>query len=96
MVFVEGGREGEGEVCLLAAADMVFVSLLPRSIDRCRNVERDLDLVRMIDGTSVSARPAAEMASRIRRKLGAMGIWVTWRRKRIKRRLCSEDDGTCT
>ena len=53
-VFVDG----EGDVFLLAAADMVFVSLLPRSIDRCRNDEWVLDLVRMI--TIVPARPAAD------------------------------------
>ena len=33
---------------LLAAADMLLVSLLPRSIDRCRNDERDLYVVGMI------------------------------------------------
>ena len=49
MVFVVGVRDGDGEACLLAAADIVLVSLLPRSIDRCRKVERDLDLVGMID-----------------------------------------------
>ena len=36
---VDGRREGEGEVRLLAAADMILVSLLPCSIDRCRRKE---------------------------------------------------------
>ena len=35
-------------MCLLAATDMVLVSLLPRSIEHCRNDERDLDLAGMI------------------------------------------------
>ena len=44
----EGEGEGEGDACLLAATDMLFVSLLPRSIERCLKDERELDLVGMI------------------------------------------------
>ena len=40
--------EGEGDACLLAATDMLLVSLLPRSIEHCCNDERDLDLAGMI------------------------------------------------
>ena len=40
--------EGEGDARLLAATDMLLVSLLPRSIEHCRNVERDLDLAGII------------------------------------------------
>ena len=40
--------EGEGDACLLAATDMLLVSLLPRSIESWRNDERDLDLAGMI------------------------------------------------
>lgn len=51
--------DGEGDVFLLAAADMLLVSLLPRSIDRCRKDDCDLDLGGMV-ATIVPARPAAD------------------------------------
>ena len=35
-------------MCLVAATDMLLVSLLPRSIEHCGNDERDLDLVGMV------------------------------------------------
>ena len=40
--------DGDGDAFLLAAADMLLVSLLPRSIDRCRKEDCDLDLGGMI------------------------------------------------
>lgn len=50
---------------LLAAADMLLVSLLPRSIDRCRNDERDLYVVGMI--TITPARPVEDDVSDVGR-----------------------------
>lgn len=52
---------------LLAAADMLLVSLLPRSIDRCRKDDCDLDLGMIMN---VPARPAADDVSNMGR-LGA-------------------------
>lgn len=50
---------------LLAAADMLLVSLLPRSIDRCRNDERDPYVVGMI--TITPARPVEDDVSDVGR-----------------------------
>ena len=44
----EGDGEGEGDACLLAATDMLLVSLSPRSIEPWHKDERDLDLVGMV------------------------------------------------
>ena len=44
----DGEGEGEGDACLLAATDMLLVSLLPRSIEPWRKDDRDLDLVGMV------------------------------------------------
>lgn len=38
-VIWDGDGAGEGDAFLLAAADILLVSLLPRSIDRCRRDE---------------------------------------------------------
>ena len=35
-------------MCLVAATDMLLVSLLPHSIEHCGKDERDLDLVGMV------------------------------------------------
>ena len=50
---------------LLAAADMLLVSLLPRSIDRCRNDERDLYVVGKI--TIIPARTVENDVSDVER-----------------------------
>lgn len=55
----DGDGDGDGDAFLLAAADMLLVSLLPRSIDRCRRDEWDFDFIGMI--AVVPARPAAGM-----------------------------------
>lgn len=62
-----GDGEGDGDGFLLAAADMLLVNLLPRSVDRCRKDEWDLDLATMI--TINPARPATEDVS----DMGALG-----------------------
>lgn len=56
---------------LLAAADMLLVSLLPRSIDRCRKDDCDLDLGGMIITIIVLARPAAYEVATDMGRLGA-------------------------
>ena len=55
-----GDGEGEGDAFLLAATDMLLVSLLPRSIECWRNDERDLDLVGMIVIVIVLPRPEVD------------------------------------
>ena len=50
---------------LLAAADMLLVSLLPRSIDCCRSDERDLYVVGMV--TIIPARPVEDDVSDVGR-----------------------------
>lgn len=75
-----GAGDGEGELCLLllAAADMLLVSLFPRSIDRCLRVEWDLDLPGMM--SIVPTPPAADDVPDVQRLFATAVLEAQWRR----------------
>lgn len=78
--------DGDGDVFLLAAADMLLVSLLPRSIDLCRKDDCDLDLGGMIVTIIiVRARPGADYVS-LGGDTGMLEEDVEWSKKGGKNR----------